>query len=236
MLAKIVLLSPLSLCIIKVSAVVSLLRVLLEKDTAWQWDHEHEQSLLQLKELATSPQYWHTSNQIIQSLSFKASSKGLNAVLIQDDHPIAYASRSLSNTQQNYAQIEICCGIWLYKISWIHLWGNQVTVNSNISSHPQKTLVPSILACSYRKWYWQFKCIYSLSVIYRPGKELVPADTLSRAFLQDDDKLLEEKFEVNTLSIIPISDKQTSRVKRQSQKGQSTPATDNHYQIWLASR
>ena len=30
------------------------LRALLEKDTAWQWHHEHEQSLQQLKELATS--------------------------------------------------------------------------------------------------------------------------------------------------------------------------------------
>ena len=38
-----------------------------------------------------------------------------------------------------------------------------------------------------------------INVIYRPGKELVLADTLSRAFLQDDNDLIEEKFEVNTL-------------------------------------
>ena len=30
------------------------LRTLLEKDAAWQWQHEHEQSLLRLKELAIS--------------------------------------------------------------------------------------------------------------------------------------------------------------------------------------
>ena len=30
------------------------LRALLEKDAAWQWHHEHEQSLQQLKEIATS--------------------------------------------------------------------------------------------------------------------------------------------------------------------------------------
>ena len=36
------------------SHIASPLRTLLEKDTAWQWHHEHEQRLLQLKELATS--------------------------------------------------------------------------------------------------------------------------------------------------------------------------------------
>ena len=35
-----------------------------------------------------------------------ASCKGLCAVLLQDGHPIAYASRALSTTQQHYAQIE----------------------------------------------------------------------------------------------------------------------------------
>ena len=40
---------------------------------------------------------------------------------------------------------------------------------------------------------------YSLNLVCRPGKELVLADMLSRAFLQDDDDdPLEENFEVNT--------------------------------------
>jgi len=39
-------------------------------------------------------------------LSVDANSKGLGAVQIQDVHPIAYISKSLTNTQQNYAQIE----------------------------------------------------------------------------------------------------------------------------------
>ena len=49
-------------------------------------------------------QYWHIDRPV--TLSVDASSKGLGAVLIQDDHPIAYASKSLTNTQQQYAQIE----------------------------------------------------------------------------------------------------------------------------------
>ena len=34
------------------------------------------------------------------------SSKGLGAVLIQSDHPVIYASRALTDTQQHYLQIK----------------------------------------------------------------------------------------------------------------------------------
>ena len=59
---------------------------------------------------------------------------------------------------------------------------------------------------------------YSLNVVYHPGKELVLADALSRAFLQDDDDTLEEKFEVNTLSEIPMSDNKLAELKDETEK------------------
>lgn len=34
------------------------------------------------------------------------SSSGLGAILIQDGRPIAYASKALTTTERNYAQIE----------------------------------------------------------------------------------------------------------------------------------
>ena len=52
---------------------------------------------------------------------------------------------------------------------------------------------------------------YALNIVYRPGKELVLADTLSRAFLQDDKSL--EKFEVNVLSTIAVPDLQLMQLK-----------------------
>ena len=48
---------------------------------------------------------------------------------------------------------------------------------------------------------------YSIDVVYHPGKYLVIADTLSRAFLPEPpDETLEAKFEVNVISIVPISE------------------------------
>ena len=40
------------------------------------------------------------------NLPIKLSVEGLGVVLVQNDHPIAYASKALTKVQQNYAQIE----------------------------------------------------------------------------------------------------------------------------------
>ena len=48
---------------------------------------------------------------------------------------------------------------------------------------------------------------YSLVVKYRPGKNLVIADTLSRAFVPDTaDDIMTKEFEVNTMQTLPISE------------------------------
>ena len=60
-----------------------------------------------LKELISNTpvlQYFDPQKQVI--LSVDASSKGIGAVLFQDNQPVAYASKSLTTCQQNYAQIE----------------------------------------------------------------------------------------------------------------------------------
>ena len=77
------------------------LRALLEKDAEWLWHQEHLQSFSTLKHLASSAPvlaYFNPSQPV--KLSVDASSKGLGAVLLQNNQPIAYASRALTDTQQ----------------------------------------------------------------------------------------------------------------------------------------
>jgi len=47
---------------------------------------------------------------------------------------------------------------------------------------------------------------YFLNVTYQPGKQLVLADTLSQAYLPKCGELIEEKFDINILQTLPISD------------------------------
>jgi len=80
------------------------LRALLEKEADWQWYQEHLQSFSTLKHLDSSAPVlaYFNPSQPVKLSSFK----GLGAVLLQNDHLIAYASRTLTDTQQRYAQIE----------------------------------------------------------------------------------------------------------------------------------
>ena len=78
------------------------LRKLLEKNTAWHWEKQQEDSFQQLKRIATSApvlSYYDLKKAI--TLSVDASSKGLGAVLYQEEKPVAYASRALTPTQKN---------------------------------------------------------------------------------------------------------------------------------------
>ena len=166
------------------SQVASPLRALLEKDAAWQWHHEHEQSLQWLKELATSAPvlaYFKLDRPI--KLSVDASSKGLGAVILQDDHPIAYASQSLTRTQQQYAQIEKEMLAVVFGCTRFHDFIYRVNDFTVESDHkPLETILKKPLCqaplCLQKMILTVQK--YSLNVIYRPGKELSLADTLSR--------------------------------------------------------
>ena len=79
------------------SHIALLLQTLLEKNVEWYWQAEQANSFRSLKELITTApvsKYFNPSKPT--KLSVDASSKGLGAVLIQDNHPIAYASRALT--------------------------------------------------------------------------------------------------------------------------------------------
>ena len=83
------------------------LRVLLEKNTEWHWTQKQETSFESLKRMITnSPVLKFFDPKKPTRVSVDTSSKGIGAVLLQDQYPIAYASKSLTTCQQNYAQIE----------------------------------------------------------------------------------------------------------------------------------
>ena len=81
-----------------ISTVTAPLRILLKKNTPWYWDEEQEKSFQQLKNMARNApilQYYDPNKPL--TLSVDASSKGLGAVLIQGEKPVAYVSQRLSS-------------------------------------------------------------------------------------------------------------------------------------------
>ena len=83
------------------------LRRLTRKDTEWTWSEEQDKAFNEVKRLVSQApvlSYYQPDQPL--SIQCDASQKGLGAALIQDGRPVAYASRSLSDTEQRYAQIE----------------------------------------------------------------------------------------------------------------------------------
>ena len=83
------------------------LRTLLEKNIEWHWTEHQEASFTALKKLVTQApvlKFFDPAKPV--KISVDASSKGMGAILLQDEQPIAYASKALTKSQQNYAQIE----------------------------------------------------------------------------------------------------------------------------------
>ena len=83
------------------------LRRLTHKDEPWFWTKEQYVAFDKIKEAVTSApvlKYFDSSKPTEESGD--ASSQGLGFVLTQEDHPVTYASRALTQAEQRYSQIE----------------------------------------------------------------------------------------------------------------------------------
>ena len=85
----------------------SVLRTLLKQDAAFLWEAHHEECFQKMKQTiseGSTLQYFDT--QTVSTLPVDASIEGLGASITQGGLPVAYASKSLSDTETRYACIE----------------------------------------------------------------------------------------------------------------------------------
>ena len=89
------------------STITAPLRALLKKEVEWNWTFEHDSAMNKLREVLTSKlvlAYYDVTKPV--TIQADKSQSGLGACLLQDGNPIAYASRSMTSAEKNYAQIE----------------------------------------------------------------------------------------------------------------------------------
>ena len=83
------------------------IRQLTRPDIHWDWTFWQEQSLQQIKNAITvAPVLRYSDPGETTVLQCDASSTGLDAVLMQKGQPVTYASRALTKTEREYAQID----------------------------------------------------------------------------------------------------------------------------------
>ncbi|KAL5503067.1 hypothetical protein EMCRGX_G009958, partial [Ephydatia muelleri] len=165
------------------------LRELLSKNRTWQWGCAQEEAFAQVKaELCKPTVLAFYTPDAPTKLSADASSHGLGAVLLQRSDgewkPVAYASRSMSDTEKRYAQIEkeALATVWACDKFASYIVGLKVHIETDhkplvplLGSKHLDTLPPRILRFRLRLARFDF------TIQHVPGKLLCTADALSRA-------------------------------------------------------
>ena len=164
------------------------LRKLLRKEVRFEWKEEQQHTFDSIKDqiirAPTLKSYMVGAPCIITT---DASSYGLGAVLQQgtSKHPrtIAFASRTLTDTERKYAVIEkelLGC-VWAIEHFRNFIWGSRFTLHTDhkplvsiLSASSNKALTARIARLCSRLQEYQF------DVLYIPGKNNQPADCLSR--------------------------------------------------------
>lgn len=161
------------------------------------------------------------------TVSCDASKSGLGAVILQNDKPIAYASRALTDKETRYAQIEKELFAVVFSLERFnqYIYGKVVSVESdqkpleNILRKPLNQSPPRLQRVLLRLQY------YDIDLHYTPGKELMIADTLSRAYLNKDEKDSFDQeivYHVNTvMRDIPVSDDKMDDIRSATTRDES---------------
>ncbi|KAL5516836.1 hypothetical protein EMCRGX_G002260 [Ephydatia muelleri] len=162
------------------------LRQLLSTKCTWTWGPAQEESFKTAKAELTKPTIFSLYDPGAETkLSSDASSYGLGAVLLQlhqdEWKPVVYASRSLTETERRYAQIEkeALAITWACEKFSEYILGKQISIETDhkplvplLSSKRLDDLPPRVLRFRLRLMRFAF------SIVHVPGKYMYTADAL----------------------------------------------------------
>ena len=167
------------------------LRDMLTSDS-FEWTSAAKQAFADLKNILISPQVLMPYDpKLPLVLATDASSVGLGAVLSHrladnSERPIAYASRTMTTTEQRYPQIdkEALSIVWAVNKFFIYLYARHFTLITDHKPltqilHPDKSL--PVLCISRMANYADYLSHFDFDVIYKNTKENTNADYCSRA-------------------------------------------------------
>ena len=174
------------------------IRGLLKKEVEFHWSQEQMKSFDQIKETLTIQpgpvlRFFHPTKPV--TVRYDASQNGLGAVLIQEEQPIAYASRSLSAAETRYAQIEkeLLSVLFALERFNVYTYGAKVLVEND--HKPLEIILKKSLQEAPTRLQRMLLRLqkYDFVIKHKPGKDMIIADTLSRAPLPVLDPEIEKE-------------------------------------------
>ena len=179
------------------------LRRLLEKDVEFKWDCAQHNCFQALKDLiirAPVLKFYDVNEPVV--LSVDASSFAVGACLFQDGQPVAYAGKSMSKSQVNYAQIEkeLLAIVFGFERFHSYLYGrDNITVETD--HKPLEAIFKKPLSAAPLRLQKMLLKLqkYNFQVQYKRGTEMYVADALSRVKWSEEYPAKEKEFHVNSI-------------------------------------
>ncbi|XP_060810750.1 uncharacterized protein K02A2.6-like [Amyelois transitella] len=176
------------------------LTTLLKKDSEWQWEESAQQAFETLKQRVCSAPVlalYDVSKPVV--LSVDASRDALGAVLMQGGRPVEYASRTLTDAQRRYAQIEKELLAIVFACERFHqyVFGKKEILVESDHKPLESIFKKPLMSVPARLQRMMLRIQgYDLVVSYKPGKYMYIPDALSRAPLPE---LYSEEVHENVL-------------------------------------
>ena len=211
------------------SSVLHPLNQLLKSDVKWKWSTACDKSLFKVKQrLVSSRVLVHYDCELPLRLATDASDYGVGAVISHvfpngEEKPIAFASRTLTQAEKNYPQIEKEALSIVYGVKKFHqyLYARKfslITDHKPLVSilNPTKA-IPPLSAARMQRWALLLSA-YNYTISYRSTKEHANADALSRLPLESDTKgedtggaSFDNVFNLGQLEALPVTSQKLSQ-------------------------
>jgi len=207
----------------KMSEIISPLRELLKKDKIWVWNESHSAVLKEVKQLICNASTLTNCDPNIKiEIQCDASQDAIGCCLLQNKKPVCFLSRSLTDTEKGYAQIEKELLAVTFSCQKLH---NYIYGNNNIIIYTDHQPLVSIIKKGLDKIQnnrikrLRMKLfLYTFDLVYLPGKFMYIADLLSRNFIKDksvkDDESMKDKIHTVKVGEIRFSEEKINEYKK----------------------
>lgn len=200
------------------STKLAALHNLLRNDVEWKWTDECESAFRNVKEcLCSSPVLAHYDPKLPLVVACDASPYGIASILShrypdKSERPIAFASRALTESEKNYAQIDREALAVIYGVKKFneYIFGRQfilITDNRPLCHilAPEKP-IPNVAAARIQRWA-VYLGAHNYIIEHRPATEHANVDGLSRLPLPTTNhkKVKENMFTVSQIELLPLT-------------------------------
>ena len=199
---------------------------LLRKGVTYSWGKPRQESFNNANECLISPMVLiHFDQKLKVILSCDASPTGVGAVLAHQlsdgsERPVAYASRSLSETEQRYAQIDKEALSIIFAVKRFHqyLFGLSFTIITDhkplLGLFGSNKVIPAMSSSRMQRWVLMLSA-YDYTIEHRSGIKNSNADALSRLPMQNTVDESEVKIPGDVVFVLDHLNQQTTTTAAQ---------------------